>query len=91
MSPYSYNYCVDANQKLVSLQLTFADVDNPEKSQIEITRIGPEGGTCTSELHGDRSFPKLVRIFIDDDNSRIVGFGVMHSETELLKFGAPAN
>jgi len=91
--PYKYTYCVDSKQRLVSLQMQFSDPENPDAEPVLIPQAGPtvDGIDCKSKLHGNRSYPKLVRIFKDEDSDRIIGFGVMFSQTDLFKFGAPSS
>lgn len=54
-------------------------------------RAGPEGGECTTKEHGTRSFPMLVRIFNEEGGARIIGLGIMFTESDLFKLGAPSS
>ena len=69
---------------------TTKDPANPEETKVMMLRAGPDGGVCTTKAHGYREFPELVRIFSEKESNRILGLGVMYSQTNLLKFGMPS-
>lgn len=77
--PYEWNICLDSNQSLTSIALSFIDVSDdkdglPTKTIIKLPRAGPETGSCFSKAYGDRKFADKVRIFKLDN--QISGVGV---------------
>ena len=86
--PSQWRVCTDAQGALTSIQLIYAVGSGLKAKMVELPRAGPMAGSCVAKAYGSRSYPDMVRIF--EQNSRIVGLGVMFSEEDLFKFGAPS-
>ena len=41
LMPYEYTYCVDQNSKLISMQMSFTDPNDPEFEPIILPLAGP--------------------------------------------------
>ena len=42
MMPYEYTYCVDQNSKLISMQMSFTDPNDPDFKPIILPLAGPK-------------------------------------------------
>ena len=53
-TPYEWNMCLDKNDALISIQISYidastnADTGTPNNTIIKLPRTGPSGGTCFS-------------------------------------------
>ena len=70
--------------------MSFADPEQTEAIIVSLPKAGPEGGKCMTLLHENRSYPKLIRIFNKEGKAHIIGLGVMFTEDDLFKLGAPS-